>query len=81
MEERLFNLSKEEAKLALLIVNYVVAHATIDAKSDADGIYLEVEDFIKYIPAEDIPTLIKLLQRLRIYPCLDQKILDAIIEN
>lgn len=81
MEERLFNLSKEEAELALRIVNYVVAHSTIDAQSDADGIYLEVEDFIKYISAEDTPTLIKLLQRLRIYPCLDQKILDAITEN
>lgn len=81
MEERLFNLSKEEAELALRIVNYVVAHATIDAKSDADGIYLEVEDFIKYISAEDTPNLIKLLQRLRIYPCLDKKILDAITED
>lgn len=81
MEERLFMLSKAEAELALRIVNYVVAHSTIDAKSDADGIFLEVEDFIKYISAEDTPTLIKLLQRLRIYPCLDGKILDAITED
>lgn len=81
MEERLFILSKAEAILALQIVNYVVGHATIDAKSDADGIYLEVEDFIKYIRAEDTPTLIRLLQRLRIYPSLDEKILEAITEQ
>lgn len=81
MEERLFNLSKAESELALRIVNYVVYHSTIDGKSDADGIYLEVEDFIKYISAEDTPTLIRLLQRLRLYPCLDQKILDAITEQ
>lgn len=81
MEERLFMLSKAEAELALRIVNYVVAHSTIDAKSDADGIYLEVQDFIKYISAEDTPTLIKMLQRLRLYPDLDGKILDAITEQ
>lgn len=81
MEERLFILSKAEAELALRIVNYVVYHSSIDAQSDADGIYLEVEDFIKYISAEDTPTLIRLLQRLRLYPGLDQKILDAITEQ
>lgn len=81
MEERLFILSKAEAVLALQIVNYVVAHATIDATSDADGIYLEVDDFIKYIRAEDTPTLIRLLQRLRIYPSLDEKILEAITQQ
>lgn len=81
MEERLFILSKAEAILALQFVNYVVAHATIDAKSDADGIYLEVDDFIKYIRAEDTPTLIRLLQRLRMYPSLDEKILEAITEQ
>lgn len=81
MEERLFNLSKAEAILALRIVNYVVYNSSIDAKSDSDGIYLEVQDFIKYISAEDTPTLIKLLQRLRLYPCLDEKILEAITEQ
>ena len=81
MEEKSFKLSTSEAVLALQIVNYVVHHATIDAKSDSDGIYLEVEDFIKYIPCEDTPILIRLLQRLRIYPCLDKKILEAITEE
>ncbi len=81
MEEKSFILSEAEAKLALHIVNYVVANATIDAKSDADGIYLEVDDFIKYIHAEDTPTLIRLLQRLRLYPCLDEKIVEAITEE
>lgn len=81
MEERLFILSKAEAILALQFVNYVVAYATIDATSDADGIYLEVDDFIKYIRAEDTPTLIRLLQRLRMYPSLDEKILEAITEE
>ncbi len=81
MEERLFILSKAEAILALQFVNYVVAHATIDATSDADGIYLEVDDFIKYIRAEDTPTLIRLLQRLRMYPSLDEKILEAITQQ
>lgn len=81
MKERTLILSEAESELALRIINYVVANATIDAKSDADGIYLEVEDFIKYISAEDTPTLIKMLQRLRIYPSLDEKILEAITEN
>lgn len=81
MEERRFNLSEDEAALALRIVNYVVYHSTIDAKSDADGIYLEVEDFIKYIRAEETPTLIQLLQRLRLFADLDAKILEAITEE
>lgn len=81
MKAKTFILSRAEAELALRIVNYVVDHSTIDAKSDAEGIYLEVQDFIKYISAEDTPILIKMLQRLRLFPHLDQKILDAIIKQ
>lgn len=81
MEESKFILSKAEAELALRIVNYVVYNSTIDAKSDADGIYLEVSKFFKYISAEETPTLIKMLQRLRLFPDLDGKILDAITED
>lgn len=81
MEERTFILSQAESELALRIINYVVFNSTIDAKSDADGIYLEVQDFIKYISAEDTPTLIKMLQRLRLFDDLDGKILDAITED
>lgn len=81
MEERTLILSEDEASLALRIINYVVFNSTIDAKSDADGIFLEVQDFIKYISAEDTPTLIKMLQRLRLFADLDGKILDAITED
>lgn len=80
MEKRTFMLSRAEAELALKIVNYVVANSTIDAKSDADGIYLEVQDFIKYISADETPTLMRMLQRLRLFPDLDGKIFDAITE-
>lgn len=79
MKKRLFMITRAEEELALTIVNYVVDHSTI--KSDEDGIFLEVEDFLEYIPAEDIPTLIKLLQRRRIYPNLDDKIIEAITEE
>ena len=81
MKERTFILSQAESELALRIINYVVFNSTIDAKSDADGIYLEVQDFIKYISAEETPTLIKMLQRLRLFEDLDGKILEAITED
>lgn len=81
MKERTLILSQAESELALRIINYVVYNSSIDAKSDADGIYLEVSKFFKYISAEDTPTLIKMLQRLRLFPDLDGKILDAITED
>lgn len=81
MKESTFILSRAESELALRIVNYVVVHSSIDAKSDADGIYLEVHEFFKYISAEETPTLIKLLQRFRYFEDLDGKILDAITEE
>lgn len=80
MIDRTFILSRAEAELALEIVNYVVQHSSIDAKSDAKGIYLEVHNFFKYISAKETPTLIKLLQRYRYFADLDGKILDAITE-
>ena len=81
MKDRRFILSRAEAELALEIVNYVVFNSTIDAKSDADGIFLEVQSFFKYISAEETPTLIRLLQRYRYFSDLDGKILDAITEE
>ncbi len=81
MIDKTFILSRDEAEMALEIVNYVVLHSSIDAKSDADGIYLEVQNFIKYISATETPTLIKLLQRYRYFADLDGKILDAITEE
>lgn len=81
MKESTFILSREEAELALEIVNYVVLNSSIDAKTDADGIYLEVQSFFKYISAEETPTLIRLLQRYRYFEDLDGKVLDAITEE
>ena len=81
MIDRTFILSRVEAELALEIVNYVVQHSSIDAKSDADGIYLEVHNFFKYISAKDTQTLIKLLQRYRYFADLDGKIIDAITKE
>lgn len=80
MKDRRFILSRAEAELALEIVNYVVFNSSIDAKSDADGIFLEVQSFFKYISAEDTITLMKLLQRFRHFEDLDGKIFDAITE-
>lgn len=80
MKDRRFILSRDEAELALTIVNYVVVHSSIDAKSNADGIYLEVQNFIKYLSAEDSITLMRLLQRYRLFQDLDGKIFDAITE-
>ena len=81
MQDRTFILSRLEAELALEIVNYVVLHSSIDAKSDADGIYLEVRSFSKYISAKETPTLIRLLQRFRYFADLDGKVLKAITEE
>lgn len=80
MIDRTFILSRVEVELALEIVNYVVQHSSIDAKTDADGIYLEVHNFFKYISAKETPTLINLLQRYRYFADLDGKILNAITE-
>lgn len=81
MKDRRFILSRAESELALTIVNYVVLNSTIDAKMDADGIFLEVQDFIKFLSAEDTITLMRLLQRLRLFEDLDGKIIDAITED
>lgn len=81
MIDRTFILSRVEAELALEIVNYVVQHSSIDGKSDANGIYLEVHNFFKYISAKETPTLIRLLQRYRYFADLDGKVLDAITED
>lgn len=81
MIDKTFILSRVEAELALEIVNYVVQHSSIDGKTDANGIYLEVHNFFKYISAKETPTLIKLLQRYRYFADLDGKILDAITEE
>ena len=81
MKDRRFILSRAESELALTIVNYVVLNCTIDAKTDADGIFLEVQDFIKFLSAEDTITLMRLLQRLRLFEDLDGKIIDAITEE
>lgn len=81
MEERTLILSEEEAYLALRIVNYVVYNSTIDVKSDEDGIFLDVNNFAKYISAEDIPSLVKMLQRPSAFYGLDKKVLDAITED
>lgn len=81
MKERKFILSRAEAELALEIVNYVVLNSSIDAKTDSDGIYLEVENFLKFITADQIPILISLLQRLRLFEDLDDKVIDSITED
>ena len=81
MIDRKFILSRAESEMALRIVNYVVYNSSIDGKSDADGIFLEVQNFFHYISAEETPTLIKLLQRYRYFQDLDEKVLDAITEE
>lgn len=80
MKDKRFNLSRAEAELALTIVNYVVVHSSINAKEDCDGIFLEVDDFIKYLSDEETITLMRLLQRYRLFEDLDGKIFDAITE-
>ena len=80
MKDRRFILSRAESELALTIVNYVVVHSSIDAKSNAEGVYLDVQNFIKYLSADDTITLMRLLQRYRLFEDLDGKIFDAITE-
>lgn len=75
MKELDYNLSVEEATLALRLVSYVVEHAKKD-DADEDGIFIQVSEFIKFIRHEDLPTLVSLVNRYPIHPNLASKIID-----
>ena len=81
MKEFDYNLSVEEATLALRIVSYVVANSKKDESADEDGIFIRVSEFIKFFRYEDIPTLVSLVNRYPIYPNLSDKIIDWQIEG
>ena len=81
MKERTLILSEDEASLALRIVNYVVYNSTFERMPDEDGIFLDIRSFFKYISAEDIPVLVKMLQRPSAFYGLDKKVLDAITKE
>lgn len=76
MKEFDYNLSVEEAKLALSIVSYVVEHSKKDEPADEDGIFIRVSEFFKFIRYEDIPTLVSLVNKYPIIPNLSSKIID-----
>ena len=71
-----YTLSVEEAELALRFVSYVVEHASKDEPEDEDGIFISVSDFIKFIPHDDLPILVSLVERYPIFPNLSQKVID-----
>lgn len=83
-ENRFFQFSKEEILLAMNIVTDVLVNATKSSVSDEDGIYLDINGFIKYINYDNAEKLIKMLgkyQKYDIYKDLDKKVLDWIAEE
>lgn len=83
-ENRFFQFSKEEIILAMNIVTDVLVNATKSRVPDKDGIYLNINEFTKYISYDKAEKLIKMLgkyQKYDIYKDLDIKVLDWIIEE
>lgn len=83
-ENRFFQFSKEEIILAMNIVTDVLVNATKSSVPDEDGIYLNINEFIKYISYDKAEKLIKMLgkyQKYDIYKDLDKKVLDWITED
>lgn len=68
-------LSKEETRLALELVSYVVYNATKDEEDNKDGIFINVSEFLKFIRYEDLPTLVSLVDKYSVYEDLDLKII------
>lgn len=81
MEENKTTFSTNEILLAMNYVSYVIYNATKDKDEDEDGIFVNVQEFTKYIPYGDIPTLVSILQKTSIYSGLDKKVLDWTIEE
>lgn len=69
-----FNLSREEARLALELVAYVVYNAKKDEHDNQEGIFINVSEFLKFIRYEDLPNLVSLVDKYSIYEDLDLKI-------
>lgn len=76
MKDFNFNLSEEEVRLALRLVVSLLDEATKDEHEDEDGIFISVSDFFKFIPYEDLPLLVSLVEKYPIMPNLAQKIID-----
>lgn len=70
-----FKLSKEEQRLALELVSYVVYNATKDEEDNKAGIFINVSEFLKLIRYEDLPTLVSLVDKYSVYEDLDLKII------
>lgn len=81
MKENNLPFSTEEILLAMNYVSYVIYNATKDNEDGDDGIFINVHEFIKYIPFDDIPILSSILQKNPIYTGLDKKVLDWITED
>lgn len=75
MKDLDYTMSFEEARLALSLVSYVVENASKD-DADEDGIFLNVSEFLKFIPYDDLPILVSLCNRFPTYPILSQKVID-----
>ena len=66
------------------IVTDVLVNATKSSVPDEDGIYLNINEFTKYISYDKAEKLIKMLgkyQKYDIYKDLDKKVLDWITEE
>lgn len=80
MKENKVTFTTEEILTAMNYVSYVMYNATKESE-DEDGIFVNVEDFIKFIPYDQIPILSSILQKTSMFTGLDKKVLDWITEE
>ena len=76
MKDFNYNLSAEEAGLALRLVSFLVEEATKEESEDKDGIFISVSDFLTFIRYDELPLLVSLVDKSFINPSLAQKIID-----
>lgn len=76
MKDFNYNLSAEEARLALRLVSFLVEEATKEESEDEDGIFISVSDFLTFIRHDELPLLVSLVDKSFINPNLAQKIID-----
>ena len=81
MKDFNYNLSAEEAGLALRLVAFLVEQATKDESEDEDGIFISVSDFLTFIRHDELPLLVSLVDKSFINPGLVQKVIDWQIDG
>ncbi len=81
---RFFQFSKEEILLAMDFVAEAILNSTKSDVENENGIYLDIESSIRYLPFYKVEMLIKMLEKYEpynIYKNQQEKMLDMITEK